>query len=150
MLQRYKKNRTSASFFLTKCATFLIKCYWGTFSVPSFKTASIFLSGIFENTDLAMLAHLEYLSLPWEPPSVGLRRPCVFCKKEKKEPSLVPSSFFAERVGFASEIYFRVSFTLINAAVDSSSKFLNFILLTFLRQYCALFVLFAANAITDG
>ena len=36
MLQRYKKNRTSASFLLTKCATFLIKCYWGTFSVPSF------------------------------------------------------------------------------------------------------------------
>ena len=36
-----------------------------------FKTASIFLSGIFEDTDLAMLAHLEYLSLPWEPPSVG-------------------------------------------------------------------------------
>ena len=35
MLQRYKKNRTSASFLLTKCATFLIKCYWGTFSVPS-------------------------------------------------------------------------------------------------------------------
>ena len=37
MLQRYKKNRTSASFLLTKCATFLIKCYWGTFSVPSLK-----------------------------------------------------------------------------------------------------------------
>ena len=31
MLQRYKKNRTSASFLLTKCATFLIKCYWGDF-----------------------------------------------------------------------------------------------------------------------
>ena len=75
-----------------------------------FKTASIFLSGIFEDTDLAMLVHLEYLSLPWESPSVGLRRPCVFSKKRKEETILVPSSFFAEREGFASEIYFRVSF----------------------------------------
>ena len=48
-----------------------------------FKTASIFLSGIFEDTDLAALAHLEYLSLPWEPPSVGLRRPSPFHKKRR-------------------------------------------------------------------
>ena len=43
MLQRYKKNRTSASFLLTKCATFLIKCYWGTFSVPSRLTSFLFI-----------------------------------------------------------------------------------------------------------
>ena len=35
MLQRYKKNRTSASFLLTKCATFFVRRYEGTFSVPS-------------------------------------------------------------------------------------------------------------------
>ena len=44
MLQRYKKNRTSASFLLTKCATFLIKCYWGTFSVPSSATSSFWVA----------------------------------------------------------------------------------------------------------
>ena len=33
-------------------------------------------------------------------PVRGLRRPCAFSKKEKKEPFLVPSSFFAEREGF--------------------------------------------------
>ena len=30
-----KKNRTSASFLLTKCATFFVRRYEGTFSVPS-------------------------------------------------------------------------------------------------------------------
>ena len=35
MLQRYKKNRTSASFLLTKCATFFVRRYEGTFLVPS-------------------------------------------------------------------------------------------------------------------
>ena len=56
MLQRYNKNRTSASFLLTKCATFLIKCYWGTFSVPSTAKEAYFFA-----KKLACFAKKHYL-----------------------------------------------------------------------------------------
>ena len=79
-------------------------------------------------------------------PVRGLRRPCVFSKKEKKEPLLVPSSFFAEREGFEppeplSSTVFKTA-AIDHSAISPSSKlqasqkFFEVIFWNRVQKYC--------------